>query len=126
VPLLGDGSALPSHGEYGADTWWQEYSLGDYTSSDSPMADFIDAFPTTLYAGAGQINVYEISVSGYTGVVHFDLYNHVQARNKIKYKFAPFSHDAEVGAIPEPGTLALFTAGIAAAFTRMRARRNRI
>src|SRR5688572_501687 len=82
VPLLGDGSPLPSHGEYGSQTWWQEFMLGDFTQTDSPVADFIDAFPTAEYTDAGQINVYEIGVSGYTGTIHFDLYDHVQSQNK--------------------------------------------
>lgn len=127
TPLLGGGAPLPSHGEYGPETWWQEFLLGDFNRTDSHIADFIDGFPTVTYANAGQINVYEISVANFEGTIHFDLYDHVMAGNKAKYKFAPFSHDAEAGSpIPEPGTLALFGAGIAASIAKVRARRSRI
>ena len=55
----------------------------------------------TLYPNAGQINVYEVSVTNASGqLVHFDLYNHIDGKNKAKAKFAPFSHDAHV--VPEP------------------------
>ena len=57
----------------------------------------------TLYPNAGQINVYDISVTNGSGqVVHFDLYNHLDAKNKAKAKFAPFSHDAHI--VPEPAS----------------------
>ena len=32
-------------GVYGNGTTWQEWSFGDFTETDSPIADFIDAFP---------------------------------------------------------------------------------
>ena len=108
IPQLSDGSSLPSHGEYGAGTWWQEFRLGNFTLTDSPTADFINAFPTTPATTSGsQINVYEINVTG-TDFVHFDLYDGVQAGKKVKVVFAPFSHDANGGGrVPEGGSTAI-------------------
>lgn len=109
APLLSDGSSLPSHGIFGPGRHWQEFGLGNFTLTDSPMADFIVSFPSTLFPGTGQINVYEVSVTG-TSAVHFDLYDTVTAANHAK--FAPFSHDAD--ALPEPAPLALIAAGFLA------------
>jgi hypothetical protein len=108
IPRLSDGSTLPSHGEYGAGTAWAEYGLGDFTLSDSPTGDFITAFPTAPSPGGSQINVYEITISG-TDFVHFDLYDSVQAGNKARAVFAPFSHDGEGGGgqVPEGGSTAI-------------------
>ena len=118
VPLLGDGSPLPQHGAYGPGTWWQEFDLGDFTLTDSPMADFISSVPVAPSTANGQINVYQVSVAGVTDPItlHFDLYNHVQAGNKVKYKFAPFSHDAEgcCTTVPEPGTISMLGSALAA------------
>ncbi len=122
VPTLGDGSRLPSHGEYGPGIVWQEFGLGDFTEpGDSPLGDFTGSFPTSFKANAAQINVYDVSVrfsdgSSAHGVrVHFDLYNHVMAGNHAKYKFAPFSHDADGTGdiVPEPET---WTAGFGMVF----------
>ncbi len=99
LPKLGDGSDLPGHGVYGPATDWQEYSLGDFIQADSPIADFIDSFPTPGNH-RGQINVYELSVSA-DSWLHFDVYDHIVARNHARYVFAPFSHDATT---PEPAT----------------------
>lgn len=109
-PVLHGGKALPSHGIFGPGTVWREYSLGDFTLADSPLGDFIGSFPTELTQNAAQINVYEVSVVGGSGAtVHFDLYNHVEAKNHGK--FAPFSHDGDGDAhiIPEPSTLAVWS-----------------
>lgn len=110
VPLLSGGSALPSHGEYGPGIWWQEFALGDFTLTDSPMADFINALPAPG-TGMGQISVYEVAVTG-IGKVHFDLYDSVQAGNKAKATFAPFSHDATL--VPEPSAVGLLVLGLLA------------
>lgn len=111
-PVLGDGSPLPAHGIYGEGVVWQEWLLGDFTLSDSPIGDFINSVPPPG-PKTGQINVYEVTItfsdgSSAHGVnVHFDAYNHVEAKNHVRYRFAPFSHDADgdVTVVPEPGSL---------------------
>ena len=110
VPQLGDLGELgdlPSHGEYGEGIVWQEFLLGDFTETNSPIADFIGTFPEPTDK-EGQINVYEIWVDADTSLhglsLHFDLYNHYEGNNKAKAVFAPFSHDADGTAtyIPAP------------------------
>ncbi|MGQ9592319.1 MAG: choice-of-anchor N protein, partial [Planctomycetota bacterium] len=89
------------------------YSIGDFSLKDSPVADLQYTFPTypgSAWTGnAGQLNAYEVTVSGYS-VVHFDAYDTVASGSKVK--FAPFSHDASV-VVPEPTTLLLLGAGLA-------------
>ena len=107
-PLLSDGASLPDHGIFGPDTWWQEWKLGDFTLADSPIADFIDAFPDPG-SHTGQINVYSVSVTG-AATVHFDTYNHYAGATKAK--FAPFSHDAGGSQAPAPAAAALCLIGL--------------
>jgi hypothetical protein len=119
-PVLYGGGSLPSHGIFGAGTDWQEFMLGDFDLEDSPMADFIDLFPSAPLTATGQINVYEVSVSG-TDRVHFDLYNHVEGETHAS--FAPFSHDSEGGGtppVPEPGTLAMLGLGLSGVAYKLR------
>jgi hypothetical protein len=134
VPKLGDGSDLPSHGEYGDGIVWQEFALGDFTLTDSPIADFIDAVPDPTQK-RGQINVYEISILTDQQTVHglrlhFDLYNHVVGKNNAKYVFAPFSHDGtghgDGEFVPAPSSLvglcSMAIMGLAVVRRRRRAR----
>jgi len=111
VPVMGNGSLLPAHGIYGAGTSFFEWTLGNFTLSDSPIADFINSYPTTFTANAGQINVYDVAVTGYT-TVHFDTYDTIIRGANHAAKFAPFSHDAGVSPIPEPQTYAMLLAGL--------------
>ncbi len=105
TPLLGDGSPLPNHGEYGTGRTWQEFHIGDFNLIDSKIGNFDpiggDPEPSTKM---GQINVYEVTISNAAEgtVVHFDLYNHVMGKTKAKYVFAPFSHDAGGSHAPPP------------------------
>ncbi|MGC1275224.1 MAG: choice-of-anchor N protein [Planctomycetaceae bacterium] len=132
LPQLTGGGTLPKHGEYVEGVEWQEFLLGDMTLTDSPIADFINAFPGADFPDAGQINAYIVNVTtALTGPInlHFDLYDSVQAGNKAKAVKAPFSHDAETPpggtpppVVPEPGTFVLLALGGAglAAFRRRR------
>ena len=128
LPQLSDGKDLPSHGVFGPDKSWQEFLLGDFTLTDSTVADFIlpDDFSGTepfdisdiadTFDLSGQINAYEVTAfaagvpvpSG--TVLHFDLYDNVQTKNKVKATFAPFSHDADAEAhiIPEPASFVVW------------------
>jgi hypothetical protein len=95
-PTFSDGSDLPSHGVFGSGREWQQFALGDFTLSDSAIGDFAVNFPSTLSANAGQINVYDISFSGYNGPFHFDVYGDTGVgTRREKHWAAPFSHDGE-------------------------------
>ncbi len=130
-PMLSNGQLLPSHGEYdvyGTQTHWQEWYLGDMNLTDSPIADFIDAFPDAPGVTSGQINAYEIQVDGLVAGewVHIDLYDSIMSKNKARAVFAPFSHDAgntvtdpldddsgdDPAPVPAPGGMALLIAGL--------------
>lgn len=129
VPTLGDGRDLPSHGEYGDGIAWQEFALGDFDQTDSPIADFIGSFPDPT-AKMGQINVYEISVLANTGLhgvrLHFDLYDHYEGGNHSKYVFSPFSHDGDgtMSFVPAPpahvGLIGMALAGLVGHLWRRR------
>jgi hypothetical protein len=122
VPVMGDGSDLPTHGIYGAGTSFYQFSLGDFTLVDSEIGDFNGdaAFPGS-FPSNGQINAYDVTISGFT-TIHFDAFDHIAGGNEAKYVNAPFSHDGEGGgggggggggSGPEPGTIALFGMGLA-------------
>lgn len=110
IPQLSDGTGLPTHGIYGAGTSFYEWSLGDLALTDSPVGDYINAFPSS-FPSTGQVNVYTVDVTGYT-LVHFDAYDSILTGNgtMIHAKFAPFSHDGEL--VPEPSGLLLFSVGL--------------
>ena len=140
VPVLGLAEdpvgALPSHGQYGPDTVWREYSLGhfeDFGDPDDPsdnaealIGDLIDGFDPALFTKPGQINAYDVTVTGDMAVgdtVTFDLYNTVQAKQQAK--FAPFSHNAGSEIAPEPSSIVVWSLlaaiGIAVGWRRRRA-----
>jgi hypothetical protein len=105
-PLLWDGGSLPSHDIFGPGTVWQEFALGDFTLNDSAIADFMGSLPAPGNT-MGQINVYDITVSG-ASVVHFDAYDHIAGSTHAV--FAPFSHDGQT--VPEPAAALLVLIGI--------------
>lgn len=123
-PVHSNGRKLAKHGVYGENTHWQEWSLGDFTSADSPIADFIEAFPQAPLEALGQINAYEVHVNGLVEGewIHVDLYGSIfNRKGELKSVFAPFSHDAEfalLGAPPTstevnaPGAALIFAAGM--------------
>lgn len=117
---------LPPHGIFTETTRWADFFLGDFTLKDSPIGDFMTSYPTS-FESMGQINVYEVSLSGWDRV-HFDAYGFtkdgglyytddssyellkdINGRYIVK---APFSHDATTTSVPEPGTLILLGAGL--------------
>lgn len=103
------GRPLPSHGIFGPGVKFYEWSLGDFTLTDSPIGNFSNRFPTE-FPRWGQINAYIVKVSGFSWV-HFDVYGYIVMPNPgVRPVFAPFSHDAEY--TPEPASIILVLAGI--------------
>jgi PEP-CTERM motif len=110
VPVMDNGQDLPSHGIYGGGVSFKQYDIGDLNLTDSPIGDFSGATPfPSSFPDQGQVNVYDVNVTGYS-MVHFDAFNHIQARTRAMSVFAPFSHDAET--VPEPASLLLLGFGI--------------
>ncbi|MFA0747464.1 choice-of-anchor N protein [Fervidibacter sp.] len=108
VPIMHGGRPLPSHGIYGPGVKFYEWSLGNFTLTDSPIGDFTNGFPTE-FPKYGQINAYIVTISGFSWV-HFDAYGYIVKPNPgEKPIFAPFSHDATY--TPEPAAFVLLLFG---------------
>jgi hypothetical protein len=123
VPLMSDGTPLASHGIFGPGVSFYQWGLGDMNQTDSPVGDFSMSYPSTLYPNAGQINVYDVTITGYS-TVHFDVFDHTDS--PVHAWMAPYSHDAGTTApVPEPGTMILLGLGLAgSALARKRSRRS--
>lgn len=117
APIKGNGSPLAAHGIFNDPSLnhWDVFALGDFTLTDSPIGDYQYGVPTA-FPSMGQINVYSVTVSGWTRV-HFDAFDTtVQTNDKPHVEFAPFSHDSggnSTPPIPEPGTILLLGSGLA-------------
>jgi len=103
TPVLEDGTPVSADDPFGPGFVWQEFSLGDFRLTDSPIGDFCGPFPTELAPGAGQINVYEVSVVGGTGArLYFQLYGATGGpQNMASHSSKP---DIELLLAPEPCT----------------------
>lgn len=117
----GSHTSLPDHGVFNDPTMdhWEDWLLGDFDLTDSPIGDFMTSFPSS-FDSTGQINVYEVAVSGWERV-HFDALDHTVTtvcnnagcKENTKEWKAPFSHDSQ-HQVPEPSTLLLLGSGLAA------------
>lgn len=96
----GGHTVLPDHGIFNDPTMvgWTDFSLGDMSLTDSPIADFNgnEIFPT-VFPDNGQVNVYHIVMEGWTKV-HFDAYGETVNSSNGKKSFwkSPFSHEGTV------------------------------
>ena len=85
LPLLDDGSSLPSHGEYGTGKVRQEFGLGNFLNGESPLVNFDETFTgfTTQTDTDAAIHVNEVSVDTAVDIeLHFDIY--CQVGGKIR------------------------------------------
>jgi hypothetical protein len=113
APLLADGTPIDDPIIYNEWREWQEFSLGDFALTDSPLGNFVGGFPEPGDVPEGQINVFEVYVSGATWL-HFDLYDATASPNRaagvaiveIETSSSPKPP------VPEPGTISLIGLGV--------------
>jgi DNA-directed RNA polymerase specialized sigma24 family protein len=108
TPMLGDRKRLSRHGEYGAGKVWQEFSLGDFSLTDSAWGDFTGSFPPLAHFNSAQINVYEVSlINDQRGPlkIHFDVYNAIEDGSHVKVA----SSGGTVIVMPGPPSLVIWT-----------------
>jgi len=114
----GGNDDLPRHGIF--PTWFSEMHTGAYNRSSwvgdvqpDAYGNFWNPANGSGQAHArGQVKHFHVTTGGVFTFVHFDAYT-LNSDGTIN-QFAPFSHDAEAGYVPEPGTAALFSTGLMA------------
>jgi len=106
-----DGKNFPWHGIYPARFWAVPLAPLQVVAAGETVYDYI---PGGTGSDSGDVQYYEISYSPYSVdfMLHIDLVGYAH-NGQSKWVFAPFSHDADAGAVPEPATAALLALGIA-------------
>ncbi|HWR83186.1 MAG TPA: choice-of-anchor N protein [Candidatus Deferrimicrobium sp.] len=112
-PMADDSGTMPTHGIY--PTYFAEFFIGNILNAPETVYDMQ---PGQTGSAPGKTFKYQVSTS--YDFVHFDAFGYY---DPYKFKFAPFSHDAEY-AIPEPGSFLLLTLGLLGTGIIRRRRRN--
>lgn len=141
-----DSGDLSKHGIY--NTYFKEFSFkfksgpanaakncGVNVNCTNPInvQDTVGSTPASVANGSQYYMAFQVDVRNLNTdyEIHFDLYSQKFKNGDIDIKnFAPFSHDArsggpnsgDVGAVPEPSTIALLGAGVLALAVRYRRR----
>lgn len=112
-----DKGDLPKHGIF--PTYFSEFEfqfnsknqIGEYDTADRAInGDLISTDGTGMYYVAFTIDT---SLLDPNYVLHFDLYNtKLKGLDVDVTQFAPFSHDAQSTAVPEPSTVILLGSGL--------------
>jgi hypothetical protein len=115
---MSDPNSLAPHSIF--DTYYEVYAF----TFDGPLDTICDTQPGQTGCGEGYFEYLDIQVGalpdGVEGL-HFDLYT-LNSLDQVE-GFAPFSHDAETGLVPEPSAALLFGVGGLIAGTTLRRRR---
>ncbi|MCK4375157.1 MAG: choice-of-anchor N protein [Candidatus Brocadiae bacterium] len=124
---------FPDHGIYPARFWAVDLSQFLYPDTSPSFLDVenagetvMDYIPGGTGVDQGDIQYFEISFSpiNFFFALHFDLIGFA-TNTWTKWKFAPFSHDADAGGIPEPTTAVLLAVGVVGLAARRFRRRRR-
>ena len=102
-----DAGAIPNHGVF--PTNYVEFLCAGQTST--PYVDTYD-MPDGSAPKSG--NIFKFYVNTTYDMVHFDAYGYLKDHDG-KFIKAPFSHDAQMTAVPEPASMLLFGIGLAGA-----------
>jgi hypothetical protein len=102
-----DAGTLPSHGIF--PTNYVEFLCAGQTATP-----YVDTYDMPDGGGSTRGNIFKFYVNTTYSMVHFDAYGYLKDHDG-KFIKAPFSHDAEMAAVPEPASLLLFGIGLAGA-----------